>query len=414
MSVVRRDVHQLDFSALRDDFPILQQKNRGRPLIYLDSSSSSQKPRQVMEAMTRYYIQDYANIHRGIYELSERSTKIYEETRDQVKHFIHAAHNEEIIFVHGTTEGINLVAQSFGRMHWQAGDEVILSTMEHHSNIVPWHLLREQIGIVLKIIPISDEGAIDMEAYRQLFSSRTKMVAITHVSNVLGTINPIKEIVAIAHAHAVPVLVDGAQALPHMPVDVQVLDCDFYTFSAHKAYGPTGMGVLYGKKALLDAMSPYQGGGGMIETVSFSHVTYAKTPHRFEAGTPDMAGVVGMGEALRYLASMGMENIFAHEQKLLEYAQEQLSEISGLRIIGTAKPKLAVISFVIEGIHPHDLGTVLDHEGIAVRAGHHCAMPLMERFQVPATVRASLGLYNQQEDADALVAAIHLAKRLFA
>lgn len=403
-----------DFAALRSDFPILQGTNRGKPVIYLDSAASAQKPRQVVDAIADFYFQDYANIHRGIYELSERATKLYENARDQVKKFIHAAHTEEIIFVRGTTEGINLVAQSYGRSRWQAGDEVILSTMEHHSNIVPWYLLKEQIGIVLKIIPISDAGAIDMEVYQQLFTPRTKMVALTHASNALGTINPVKKMTAIAHAHGVPVLIDGAQAVPHMPVDVQDIDCDFYVFSGHKMYGPTGIGILYGKTALLDAMPPYQGGGDMIETVAFSQITFAKAPQKFEAGTPDIAGVIGLSAAIHYVQAIGMENIFAHEQALLRYAEPKLLAIPELRIIGTAEPKVGVISFVLDPIHPHDIGTVLDHEGIAVRAGHHCAMPLMERFHVPATVRASFGVYNNEDDIDALIAAIQLSKRLFA
>lgn len=401
------------FMQLRHDFPILAETNRGKPIIYLDSAASAQKPRQVIDAMSNFYLQDYANIHRGIYELSERATKLYEDTREQVKKYIHAHHAEEIIFVSGTTEGINLVAQSYGRTNWQAGDEIILSEMEHHSNIVPWYLLKEQMGIELKVIPVTDAGALDLDAYKKLFSSRTKMVALGHASNVLGTINPIKEITAIAHEYNVPVLVDGAQAVPHMAIDVQDLDCDFYVFSAHKLYGPTGIGILYGKKALLEAMPPYQGGGDMIETVSFSKVTYAKVPQRFEAGTPDIGGVIGLSAAINYVQAISMETIFAHEQELLSYAEPKLLAIPGLRLIGTTQPKVGVISFVIDGIHPHDIGTVLDHEGIAVRAGHHCAMPLMERFKVPATVRASFGVYNDEADIDALIAALQLAKRLF-
>lgn len=400
--------------SYRADFPILNQTNRGKKLIYLDSGASSQKPLQVIKAVSDFYSNDYANIHRGVYELSERSTRLYEATRKKVKAFINAKHEEEIIFVSGTSEGINLVADSFGRMHFKPGDEVILSIMEHHSNIVPWYLLKEKLGITLKIIPISDEGCMDLAAYERLFSARTKMVAITHVSNVLGTINPVKKIIEIAHENGVPVLLDGAQAVPHMSVDVQDLDCDFYVFSSHKLYGPTGIGVLYGKKALLEAMPPYQGGGDMIETVSFSKITYAKLPQKFEAGTPDIASVIGMGEAISYLQGIGMESVFAHEQMLLDYAETKLKAIPGLRIIGETKPKVGVISFVLEAIHPHDMATVLDHEGIAIRAGHHCAMPLMERLNLPATVRATLGLYNNEEDIDALVSGIHLAKRLFA
>ncbi len=403
----------VDFAALRKDFPILEETNRGKKVIYLDSAASAQKPKQVVDAISGFYLNDYANIHRGIYELSERATKLYEQVRQTIKQFIHAKNAEEIVFVRGTTEAINLVAQSFGRSQWQAGDEVLLSAMEHHSNIVPWYLLKEQIGIVLKVIPITDDGAIDLEAYKKLFSSRTKMVAVTHASNVLGTINPIKEMTAIAHAHKVPVLVDGAQAVPHMPVNVQDLNCDFYVFSAHKLYGPTGIGVLYGKKELLDAMPPYQGGGDMIETVAFEKITFAKVPHKFEAGTPNISGVIGFAAAINYVQSIGMQNVYEHEQTLLAYAMPKLQAIPELRVIGTATPKVGVISFVLESIHPHDIGTVLDHEGIAVRAGHHCAMPLMERMKVPATVRASFGVYTTEKEIDALIEAIQLAKRLF-
>jgi cysteine desulfurase / selenocysteine lyase len=397
----------------RHDFPILSQHNRGKPIVYLDSAASAQKPTFVMDAMAQFYASDYANIHRGIYELSERSTKLYEEARERVKNFIHAAHANEIVFVRGTTEGINLVAQSFGRSRWQAGDEVILSEMEHHSNIVPWYLLKEQIGIVLKVVPITDDGQVELEAYKNLFSPRTKMVALTHASNVMGTINPVKEMTAMAHEYGVPVLLDGAQAVPHMPVDVKDIDCDFYVFSAHKIYGPTGTGVLYAKKAWLDIMPPYHGGGGMIETVSFSQVTYAHAPQKFEAGTPDIAGAIGLSAAIQYVERIGMDTIFLHENGLLHYAEAKLEAIPALRIIGRAHPKVGVISFVLEDVHPHDLGTVLDHEGIAVRAGHHCAMPLMQRFNVPATVRVSFGVYNDEKDIDALMEGIHLAKRLF-
>lgn len=406
-------ITQSDFARIRADFPILQETNRGRPLIFLDSAASSQKPRQVVEAVSEFNYKHYATVHRGIYEISERATKFYEETRALVKSFINVPREDEIIFVRGATEGINLVSQSFGRARWQSGDEVILSEMEHHSNIVPWYLLCEQIGIKLKMIPITDEGAIDMAAYEKLFTPRTKMVAVSHASNVLGTINNVKKMTEIAHAQGVPVLVDGAQAVPHMPVDVADIDCDFYVFSGHKCYGPTGVGVLYGKKRWLDAMPPYQGGGSMIETVSFSHITFAKSPQKFEAGTPDILGVIGLNAALEYLSAIGMTEVQAHEQTLLRYAQEKLKAIDGLRLLGTVTPKVGVISFVMDGIHSHDVGTVLDHEGIAVRAGHHCAMPLMERLQVPAAVRASFGVYNQESDVDALVHALELAKRLF-
>jgi cysteine desulfurase/selenocysteine lyase len=400
-------------NQFKNDFPILQQSNRGQALIYLDSAASTQKPKQVITAMSDFYEHNYANIHRGIYELSERSTKKFEDTRFKVKELINAAHQDEIIFVRGTTEGINLVAQSYGRYHWQAGDEVILTTMEHHSNIVPWYLLKEQIGIQIKVVPIDDSGALDLDAYKKLFSKRTKMLALTHVSNVLGTINPVKEMIAIARAAGVPVLLDGAQAVQHLPVDVQDLGCDFYVFSAHKLYGPTGVGVLYGKKALLDAMPPYQGGGDMIDTVSFEKVTFAKVPQRFEAGTPDIGGVIGLSAAIDYVKAIGIKQLFEHDQQLLRYAEETLNAIPGLRMIGTATPKVGVISFLLDDIHPHDIGTVLDHEGVAVRAGHHCAMPLMQRLGIPATVRASFGIYNEKTDIDALVKAILLAKRIF-
>lgn len=403
----------IDFTALRQDFPIFQTKNRSKPLVYLDSAASAQKPQEVIHAVSNFYSHDYANIHRGIYELSERATNIYEHTRDVIRKFIHAKHVDEIVYVSGTTEGINLVAQSFGCSRWKAGDEVILSAMEHHSNIVPWYMLKKQIGIELKIIPVTDIGTLDIEAYKKLFSPQTKMVAITHASNVLGTINPVKEMCAFAHSQHVPVLIDGAQAVPHMPVDVQDMDCDFYVFSAHKVYGPTGVGVLYAKKKWLDIMPPYQGGGDMIETVSFSEVAFAKAPQKFEAGTPPISSVIGFGAALNYMQNIGMQNVFMHEQDLLNYANPKLLSIPNLRIIGTAELKVGVISFVLEPIHPHDIGTVLDHEGIAVRAGHHCAMPLMERFQVSATVRVSFGIYNNEKDMDALIEAILLAKRLF-
>jgi cysteine desulfurase/selenocysteine lyase len=396
----------------RNDFPILSSTNRGKPLVYLDSASSAQKPKAVVEAMSSFYYKDYANIHRGIYELSERATKRFEETRAVVKQFIHAPDVNNIVFVKGTTEGMNLLASTLSQS-WVAGDEVILSEMEHHSNIVPWVMLKEKLGIVLKIIPVTDEGALDLTLFESMLTPKTKLVSITHASNVLGTINPIKHITAIAHQHGVPVMIDGAQAAPHLSVDVQNLDCDFYVFSSHKCYGPTGVGVLYAKSPWLNAMPPYQGGGDMIETVAFDKVTYAKAPHKFEAGTPDIAGVIGLNAALQYLMQHNMQTIYEHEQQLLSYATNALMQIPGVRIIGTATPKLGVISFVMDGVHPHDMGTVLDAEGVAVRASHHCAMPLMTRFGVPATVRASFGIYNNTDDVDALIRAIHEIKRLF-
>lgn len=403
----------IDFPMLRADFPILAGTNRGKPFIYLDSASSAQKPKQVIDTMAHFYLHDYANVHRGIYELSERATCLYENVRKEVKDFINAKSVDEIIFVSSTTAGINLIAQSFSH-DWKSGDEVILSEMEHHSNIVPWYLLKQRLGIEIKVIPVNDDGSLDLMAYKKLFSARTKLVAITHASNVMGTINPVKEMAALAHKHQVPIMLDGAQAIAHMPVDVLDLDCDFYIFSAHKLYGPTGIGVLYGKAALLQAMPPYQGGGGMIETVAFEKVTFAKIPAKFEAGTLDIGGVIGLGAAIRYLNTIGTNVIYQHEQGLLAYAEKKLAAIDGLKMLGTAKPKVGVMSFVIDSIHPHDVGTVLDHEGVAIRAGHHCAMPLMTRFGLPAVARASLGLYNNEEDIDALIEAVLLAKRLFA
>ncbi len=397
----------------KNDFPIFKQTIHGKPLVFLDSSSTSQKPQCVIDAISNYYAHDHANVHRGIYELSERATRLYEKTRKKTQWVINAAHAHEIIFTRGATESINLVAQSYGRAHFKAYDEIILSVMEHHSNIVPWQLLQDQFGIKLKIIPITDTGELDLTAYEKLFSPQTKMVAITHASNVLGTINPLKEIIEMAHAKKVPVLVDGAQSFPHMSVDVQALDCDFYAFSSHKAYGPTGVGVLYGKTALLEKMPPYQGGGSMIEKVSFEKSTYAPLPYKFEAGTPAIADVVGFYSALDYLEKIGMKNIAQHESELLAYATSKLATIPGLKMIGTAKEKVGVISFVLEDIHPHDIGTILDHEGIAIRAGHHCAMPLMDRYKIPACVRASFGLYNTKEDIDALMLGMEKVHEVF-
>jgi cysteine desulfurase / selenocysteine lyase len=403
----------VDFAKLREDFPLLKELNRGKPLVYLDNSATNQKPQYVIDAINNYYCRDNANIHRGVYELSERTTRDYENARANIQRFINAKHSHEIIFVRGTTEAINLVAQSYGRSQLKAQDEIIISTMEHHSNIVPWQMLADQIGAVLRVIPITDDGEIDLEEYEKLFSEKTKIVAVTHASNALGTINPIKRMVALAHTFNVPVLVDGAQAFPHMPVDMQDMDCDFYTFSAHKAYGPTGIGVLYGKEKYLEKMPPYQGGGDMIESVTFTKTTFNKLPFRFEAGTPNIAGVLGFNAALNYLKNIGMENIAAREHHLLDFATEKLLTLPGLKIIGTAKQKVGVISFVLEGIHPHDISTVLDASGIAVRAGHHCAMPVMERFNVPATVRASFGLYNTEGDINALFKGLQEAQRLF-
>jgi cysteine desulfurase/selenocysteine lyase len=395
------------------DFPILQQTIHGKPFIFLDSAASSQKPQCVIDSLIHYYETDHANIHRGVYELSERATKAYEDARITIQKFINAPSLHEIIFLRGATEAINLVAQSYGRSQFQKNDEIILSEMEHHSNIVPWQLLAEQCGLFLRVIPVLENGELDLKAYEKLFSSRTKMVAVTHASNVLGTINPIKEMTQLAHKHGVPVLVDGAQAFPHMPVDVRDLDCDFYTFSSHKAYGPTGVGVLYGKTALLEKMPPYQGGGSMIERVDFTKTTYAKLPYKFEAGTPNIADTIAFAVAIHNLEKIGMQAIFEHESALLNYATEKLMTIPGLKIIGQAQNKVGVISFVLDDIHPHDIGTVLDFAGIAVRAGHHCAQPLMDRFHIPACVRASFGIYNSKEDVDALIEGLLDVKRLF-
>ncbi len=403
-----------DDAGHKQDFPILRQTIHGKPLIFLDSAASSQKPQCVIDALVHYYQQDHANIHRGVYQLSERATKLYEEARTKIQHFIHAAYAHEIIFVRGTTEAINLVAESYGRSEFKAGDEIILSEMEHHSNIVPWQLLAEQIGVVLRVIPVLNSGELDLTQYETLFSPRTKMVALTHASNVLGTINPIKEMIATAHKHNVPALIDGAQAFPHMPVDVSDLDCDFYTFSSHKAYGPTGIGVLYGKTALLEKMPPYQGGGSMIEQVSFNKTTYAKLPYKFEAGTPNIADTIAFGAAIDYLTQIGMQAVFEHEQALLKETEKKLALLPGLHILGQAKNKVGVVSFVLDNIHPHDVGTILDHQGIAVRAGHHCAQPLMARFAIPACVRASFGIYNTHQDVDALIAGLLEVKRIFA
>lgn len=404
----------MDIQAIKQDFPILEQLSRGKALVYLDSASSAQKPKQVIEAISQFYQTSYANIHRGIYELSEKATAQYEDARNHVRAFINAKSVEEIVFVRGTTEAMNLVAEAYGRTNFQAGDEVILSEMEHHANIVPWLMLKEKIGIVIKVIPVKDDGSLDLEAYKSLFTPRTKLVSVTHASNVLGTINPVKEITKIAHEHNALVMLDGAQPVAHFAVDVQDIDCDFYAFSSHKLYGPTGAGALYVKKAILDTMPPYQGGGGMIETVSFDDVTYIDAPQKFEAGTPDIAGVIGMAAAIDYLKHHDLDAVYQHNQALLALAEKKLIAIPGLRIYGTAKPKLAVISFTLDGIHPHDIGTVLEHEGIAVRAGHHCAMPLMNRFNVPAMVRASFGIYNDESDIDKLVDAVRLSTEVLA
>lgn len=402
-----------DVYAIRSDFPILKQMIKKNPLVYLDNAATSQKPQMVIDAMMKYYLEENSNIHRGVHYLSELATQSYEEARKKIQKYINAHHPEEIIFVRGTTEAINLVANSYGRYKLQSGDEVLITAMEHHSNIVPWQILRDEKGINLRIIPINDRGELFIDKYEAMFNERTKFVSIVHVSNVLGTINPVKQMIQIAHKHGVPVLIDGAQAIPHMYIDVADLDCDFYAFSAHKMYGPTGIGILYGKKSILDSMPPYQGGGDMIKSVSFEKTIYNDLPHKFEAGTPNIAGGVGLGTTIDYLRSIDLDAVIEHEHRLLIYATEALSSIKGLRIIGTASEKASVISFVLEDIHAHDIGTILDDDGIAIRTGHHCAQPIMKCFGIPATARASFALYNTTEEIDRLIKGIHRVIKVF-
>jgi cysteine desulfurase/selenocysteine lyase len=401
-----------DVARIRSDFPILKQQVNGKPLVYLDNAATSQKPQSVIDAMNRFYLEENSNIHRGVHTLSDKATQSYEDARMRIQKFINAPDLREIVFVRSTTEGINLVARSYGARHLSEGDELIISAMEHHSNIVPWQMMCEETGARLRVIPMSDEGELDLGAYARLFNGRTKLVAVGHISNALGTINPVEEMIKTAHAHGVPVLVDGAQAVPHLRVDVRALDCDFYAFSGHKMFGPTGIGILYGKLKLLEGMPPYQGGGDMIKSVSFEKTTYNDLPHKFEAGTPNISGGVGLGEAVRYLSEIDFEGAMAHERDLLRYATSALSTIEGLRIIGTAKRKAGVLSFVIDGIHPHDIGTILDDDGIAIRTGHHCAQPVMQRFGIPATARASFAFYNTAEEVDALVRGIHNVRKV--
>ncbi|HZF31934.1 MAG TPA: cysteine desulfurase [Gammaproteobacteria bacterium] len=400
-------------AALRADFPALHQTVHGKPLAYLDNAASSQAPRSVLDAIATQQRSNHANVHRGVHQLSERSTAAYEGARGKVRQFVNAAAVEEIVFTRGTTESINLVAASLGRQRLGRGDEVLITWMEHHSNIVPWQLICEQTGARLAVAPITDSGELDLDAFHSLLGPRTKIVAFAHVSNALGTVNPVVDLVAAAHRAGAVVLVDGAQAVPHMRVDVRALDCDFYAFSAHKMFGPTGVGVLYGKRALLDAMPPYQGGGDMILTVRFEGTTYNALPYKFEAGTPNITGVVGLGAAVDYLDAIDFAALAAHEHDLLDYATARVLELPGARVIGTAARKAGVLSFVIDGIHPHDLGTVVDREGVAIRTGHHCAMPVMERFQVPATARASFALYNNRTDVDRLIAGLRRALEIF-
>ncbi len=401
-----------DVAAVRRDFPVLYQKVHGKPLVYLDNAASSQRPRQVIDAISSYYERDHANVHRGVHTLSQRATDAYEGARETVRGFINAGDTKEIVFVRGTTEAINLVAQSFVRPKVGPGDEILISGLEHHANIVPWQLVCEQTGASLKVIPITQVGEVDFAAFEQLIGPRTKMLALAHVSNALGTVIPVDKFIATARKHGVPVLLDGAQGVPHGKVDVRALGCDFYCFSGHKMTGPTGIGVLYGRKALLEAMPPWQGGGDMILSVSFEKTTYNQLPWKFEAGTPNISGTIGLGAAIRYLESVGLDRIAAYEQELLVYATQRLQTVPGLRIVGTAPEKAAVVSFVMEGIHPHDIGTILDTEGVAIRTGHHCAMPVMDFFKVPATARASMSFYNTFEEIDALVAALEHTRKV--
>jgi cysteine desulfurase / selenocysteine lyase len=409
-----REIHAPAFNvqAIRRDFPILHQKVHGKPLVYLDNAATTQKPLAVIEAIANYYRHDNSNIHRGVHTLSERATEAYEKVRVAAQRFLNAADSREIIFVRGTTEAINLVAQSYGRKNVGSGDEVLITALEHHSNIVPWQLLCQEKGAQLRVAPINDRGELLLDEFEKLLGPKTKIVALGHLSNALGTINPVREVVRMAHARNIPVLVDGAQAAPRMMVDVQELGCDFYAISGHKMYGPTGIGVLYGKTQLLEAMPPYQGGGDMIASVTFEKTVYNRLPYKFEAGTPNIADTIGLGAAIDYLNVLGLERIEQHEADLLAYATSAVESIPGVRIVGTAREKAGVLSFVMDEIHPHDIGTILDNEGIAVRTGHHCAQPVMQRFNIPATARASFGVYNTRAEVDALVAGIHRVREV--
>ena len=402
-----------DVNVLRQDFPILTEEVYGKPFTYLDSAASAQKPRQVIEAISKVYSTEYSNVHRGVHYMSQKATDAMEEAREKIRSFINASSIREIIFVRGATEGINLIASSWGRRNLSAGDEIILTMLEHHSNIVPWQLIAEEVGASLKVVPIDRDGVLDMETYSNLLSDKTKFVAVTHVSNALGTILPVTELIRLAHERGAKVLVDGCQAAPHMKIDVRSLDADFYVLSGHKIYGPSGIGILYGKEKLLEAMPPYQGGGEMIDVVTFDKTTYADLPFKFEAGTPHIAGAIGMGAAVNYITAVGLDNIAAHENDLLKYGTNKLKGIDSLEIVGQAPEKAAILSFNLTGVHPHDVGTILDREGIAVRTGHHCAQPVMDYFDIASTVRASLGLYNNRSDIDALVAALEGVKEIF-
>jgi cysteine desulfurase / selenocysteine lyase len=408
-----RPAAPLDLTRIRADFPILRQRIRGKPLVYLDNAATSQKPQSVIDAVSRFYAQENANIHRGLHHLSEQATAAYDLVRQKTANFLNARSAREVIFTRGTTDGINLVAQSYGRAFLKPGDEILITGMEHHSNIVPWQLVAEQTGALLRSTPITETGELDLEAFDRLLNDRTRFVSVVHLSNALGTINPVKQLIGLAHSRGIPVLVDGAQSAPHLPVDVQDLDCDFFVFSGHKLFGPTGVGVLYGRGSLLEKMPPYQGGGDMIATVTLARSTWAPVPAKFEAGTPMIAQVVGLGAALDYLTALGIDSVAAWEQQLLTYATERVSGIPGVRLIGTARNKASILGFVVDGVHPHDVGTILDDDGVAIRAGHHCAQPLMERFGIPGTARASFAFYNTLEEADSLVNGILRVKKVF-
>ncbi len=403
-----------DPARAREDFPILRERVRGKPLVYLDNAASTQKPEAVIEALADYYRHDNANVHRGVHTLSQRATERYEEAREKVRRFLNAEAAREIVFVRGTTEAINLVAQSFARPRLGPEDDIVITALEHHSNIVPWQLVCAATGASLRVVPVNDAGEVQFDVYERLVGPRTRLVAVTHLANAIGTLPPVELMIALAHERNVPVLVDGAQAVSHLPVDVRALDCDFYAFSGHKVFGPTGIGALYAKGRFLESMPPYQGGGDMIRTVSFGESTFADIPAKFEAGTPNIAGAVGLGAALDYVESMGREAIAAHERDLLAYATRRLVAIPGLRLYGTAAARASILSFTLDGMHPHDVGTILDDAGIAIRAGHHCAMPLMQRYGIPGTARASFALYNTRPDVDALADGIEQARRLFA
>ncbi len=413
MSVASAATTGFDVLALRREFPVLQETVNGRPLVYLDSAASAQKPQAVIDAERSVYEHYYSNIHRGVHRLSMLSTAAYEGARGKIRAFLGAASTREVVLLRGTTEAINLVAQSYGRRHVGKGDEVLITGLEHHSNIVPWQLLCEEKGASLKVAPIDDTGDVDMAAFERLLTPRTKIVAVSHVSNALGTINPVRRMTELAHAAGAVVLIDGAQAAPHLRVDVQTIGCDFYAFSGHKLYGPSATGALYGREALLAAMPPWQGGGDMIASVSFEKSTWNELPYKFEAGTPNVAGVIGLGAAIDWVNRVGLDRIAAHEHELLEYGTRLLSELPGLRLVGTAREKASVLSFVLEGVHPHDVGTVLDHEGIAVRTGHHCAQPVMDRYAIPATSRASLACFNTRDELDALAAGVRKVQEMF-